>query len=40
MHNAAFRALGMPAVYVPLRCRAEDLAALIRALPMRAVVGT
>jgi shikimate dehydrogenase len=29
MQNAAFRALGMTAVYVPLRCRAEDLAALL-----------
>ena len=25
MQNAAFRALGITAVYVPLRCRAEDL---------------
>ena len=32
MHNAAFRALGMTAVYVPLRCRAEDLASLIRGI--------
>jgi len=29
MQNAAFRALGMTAVYVPLRCRAEDLATLL-----------
>ena len=32
MQNAAFRALGMTAVYVPLRCRAEDLASLIRGI--------
>ena len=32
MHNAAFRALGMTAVYVPLRCRAEDLASLLRGI--------
>jgi shikimate dehydrogenase len=32
MHNAAFRALGMTAVYVPLRCQAEDLASLIRGI--------
>jgi shikimate dehydrogenase len=30
MHNAAFRALGMSAVYVPLKCRADDLPSLIR----------
>ncbi|HKS03267.1 MAG TPA: hypothetical protein VJS86_16460, partial [Arthrobacter sp.] len=32
MQNAAFRALGMTAVYVPLQCRAEDLASLIRGI--------
>ncbi|HET7601235.1 MAG TPA: shikimate dehydrogenase [Gemmatimonadales bacterium] len=32
MQNAAFHALGLPAAYVPLRCRAEDVAPLIRAL--------
>jgi shikimate dehydrogenase len=32
MQNAAFRALGLPAVYVPLRCRADDLPSLIRAI--------
>ena len=32
MQNAAFRALGLPAVYVPLSCSAEDLPALIRAV--------
>jgi shikimate dehydrogenase len=32
MHNAAFRALGLPATYVPLRCSADDLPALMRAL--------
>jgi shikimate dehydrogenase len=32
MHNAAFRALGIPAVYVPLPCPAEEVPALIRAL--------
>ncbi len=32
MHNAAFRALGIPAVYVPLPCSAYDLPALIQAL--------
>jgi shikimate dehydrogenase len=32
MQNAAFRALGMPAVYVPLRCCADDLPSLIRSL--------
>jgi shikimate dehydrogenase len=32
MQNAAFRALGISAVYVPLKCRSDDLAALIRAL--------
>jgi shikimate dehydrogenase len=32
MHNAAFLALGIEAAYVPLRCRAEDVPALIRAL--------
>lgn len=32
MQNAAFRALGLEAVYVPLPCRAEDVAALVAAL--------
>jgi shikimate dehydrogenase len=32
MQNAAFRALGLSAVYVPLRCSPEDLAPLLRAL--------
>jgi shikimate dehydrogenase len=32
MHNAAFRALGIPAVYVPLPCPADQVAPLIRAL--------
>jgi shikimate dehydrogenase len=32
MQNAAFHALGLPAVYVPLRCSTADLPALLRAL--------
>ena len=32
MQNAAFRVLGLRAVYVPLRCTAADLPALLRAL--------
>ena len=32
MYNAAFRALGLDAVYAPLRCSAADLAALMRSL--------
>jgi shikimate dehydrogenase len=32
MHNAAFHALGLEAVYVPLRCRADAVAPLIQAL--------
>jgi shikimate dehydrogenase len=32
MQNAAFRALGLPATYVPLRCSADDLPGLMRAL--------
>jgi shikimate dehydrogenase len=32
MQNAAFRALGLRAVYVPLRCSGEDLPSLIHAL--------
>ncbi|HEX5385480.1 MAG TPA: shikimate dehydrogenase [Gemmatimonadales bacterium] len=32
MHTAAFRALGLDAAYVPLRCTAEDVPHLIRAL--------
>jgi shikimate dehydrogenase len=32
MQNAAFRALGLSAVYVPLRCCADDVPALIRAI--------
>ena len=29
MHNAAFRALGLPAVYVPIRCSSRDLPGLL-----------
>src|SRR4029079_18368389 len=32
MQNAAFRALGLPAVYVPLRCESAGVPALLRAL--------
>jgi shikimate dehydrogenase len=32
MQNAAFQVLGLPAVYVPLRCSRHDLPTLIRAL--------
>jgi shikimate dehydrogenase len=32
MHNAAFRALGLAAVYVPFPCPAEEVPTLIRAL--------
>lgn len=32
MQNAAFRALGLSAVYVPLKCSADDAPALIRAI--------
>ena len=32
MHNAAFRALGIPAVYVPLPCPADDVPGLIQTL--------
>jgi shikimate dehydrogenase len=32
MHNAAFRALGLGAVYVPLQCSKADLAPLLRGL--------
>jgi len=32
MQNAAFRALGLAAVYVPLRCSAEDLPSLLQSL--------
>ena len=32
MQNAAFRALGLPAVYVPLRCEPAGVPGLIRAL--------
>ncbi len=32
MHNAAFKALGLPAAYVPLRCSGDDLPLLIGAL--------
>jgi len=32
MHNAAFHALGLEAVYVALRCRAEALGPLVHAL--------
>src|SRR5688500_16961969 len=32
MHNAAFRALGLPATYVPVRCSARDLPGLLGGL--------
>ena len=32
MQNAAFRALGLSAVYVPLRCSADDLPSLLRGI--------
>jgi len=32
MQNAAFRVLGLPAAYVPLRCSADDLPGLMRSL--------
>jgi shikimate dehydrogenase len=32
MQNAAFRALGLRAVYVPIRCASDDVPSLIRAL--------
>jgi shikimate dehydrogenase len=32
MQNAAFRALGMTAVYVPLKCQSDDLPCLMRSL--------
>ena len=32
MHNAAFRALGLDATYVPLRCATSDVVPLMRAL--------
>jgi shikimate dehydrogenase len=32
LQNAAFRALGLPAVYVPLQCCADDVPSLIRAI--------
>jgi shikimate dehydrogenase len=32
MQNAAFRALGLPAVYVPLKCCAADLPSLVRSI--------
>ena len=32
MHNAAFKALGIPAVYVPMPCSPDDVLPLIRAL--------
>ena len=32
MHNAAFRALGLPAQYVPIRCSARDLPGLLGGL--------
>jgi len=34
MQNAAFRALGLDAAYVPLRCHARDVAGLMRGLAM------
>lgn len=39
MHNAAFHALGLDAVYVPLRCRAEDVPLLIGGLTRAAGGG-
>src|SRR5690606_39406429 len=32
MHNAAFRVLGLPAVYLPIRCSARDLPGLMGGL--------
>src|SRR5688500_10278670 len=32
MHNAAFRALGLDAVYVPLPCKADDVPVLLGSL--------
>jgi shikimate dehydrogenase len=32
MHNAAFRALGLSAVYVPLKCSADDVPLLMRGI--------
>jgi shikimate dehydrogenase len=32
LQNAAFRALGLDAVYVPIRCEAEDVPVLLRAI--------
>ena len=32
MHNAAFRALGLPAVYVPLQCCTDSVPSLIQAI--------
>jgi shikimate dehydrogenase len=32
MQNAAFRALGLSAVYVPLKCSADDVPGLVRAI--------
>lgn len=32
MHNAAFRALGLDAAYVPITCQAEDVPGLVRGL--------
>jgi shikimate dehydrogenase len=32
MHNAAFRVLGLKAVYVPIRCTSDDVPGLVRAL--------
>jgi shikimate dehydrogenase len=32
MQNAAFRVLGLKAVYVPIRCRPDDVPGLVRAL--------
>jgi shikimate dehydrogenase len=32
MHNAAFRALGLDAVYVPIACRSDDVPALLAGL--------
>ena len=34
MHNAAFKALGLAATYVPLRCAAQDVPQFMRVLAM------
>jgi shikimate dehydrogenase len=35
MHNAGFRAAGLDAIYVPLRCAAEDLHGVMRTLALQ-----